>query len=76
VTNGTASIGGVGDANLDGQVDVYDCVFLARAIAGIPGYTVTTDVGDVNGDGTVDAFDCTYLARHIAGIPGYEQLGG
>jgi len=75
-THGTATIGGLGDANSDGVVDVYDCVYIARAIAGIPGYSVTTDVGDVDNSGEVDAFDCTYLARHIAGIPGYEQLGG
>jgi len=76
VTHGTASIGGLGDANSDGAVDVYDCVYTARAIAGISGYTLNILTMDVDGSGEVDAFDCTYLARHIAGIVGYEQLGG
>lgn len=76
VISGTASIGGLGDTNSDGAVDVYDCVYTARAIAGISGYTLNTLTMDVDGSGEVDAFDCTYLARHIASIAGYEQLGG
>lgn len=76
VVNGTATIGGLGDANSDGAVDVYDCVYTARAIAGIPGYSVNNATMNVDGSDEVDAFDCTYLARHIAGIVGYEQLGG
>ena len=29
-----------GDVSGDSVVDVWDCTYLARAIAGIPGYTV------------------------------------
>jgi len=63
-----------GDVNADEVVDSYDCVYIARWIAGIPGYDLEEKVAEVSGDEIVDAYDCVYLARHIAGIPGYEEL--
>jgi len=70
-----AIVGGIGDANRDGVVDAFDCVYIARAIAGFPGWSIDTPTMDVSGDTIVDAWDCTYLARHLVGIPGYP-LGG
>jgi len=65
----------LGDASGNGTIDAFDCVYIARAIAGFPGYDIDPDTMDVSGDGIVDAWDCTYLARFLAGIPGYA-LGG
>ena len=61
----------LGDFSDDGITDAWDITYLARHIAGIPGYEALSS-GDVSGDGAVDVWDCTYLARAIAGIPGYN----
>jgi hypothetical protein len=63
-----------GDVSSDGETDSWDCTYLARSIAGIPGYTMVDEVADVSGDSEADSWDCTYLARHIAEIPGYDKL--
>jgi predicted nucleic acid-binding Zn finger protein len=64
-----------GDVSGDGVTDPWDCTYLARSLAGIPGYTMMVDeVAEVSGDSIVDPWDCTYLARYIAGIPGYDKL--
>ncbi|HUV56463.1 MAG TPA: right-handed parallel beta-helix repeat-containing protein [Dehalococcoidales bacterium] len=70
-----AIVGGIGDADRSGKVDAFDCVYIARAIAGFPGWSIDTPTMDVSGDDMVDAWDCTYLARHLVGILGYP-LGG
>ena len=67
-------IGKNGDVNADHEVTSYDCVYIARWIAGIEGYDLKGEVAEVSGDGMVDAYDCVFLARHIAGISGYEEL--
>ncbi|MCL2153198.1 MAG: cohesin domain-containing protein [Oscillospiraceae bacterium] len=64
-----------GDVNGDGDIDVFDSQYLARYLAGWPGYEDITMSADVNGDGVIDVFDSQYLARHLAGWPGYEILG-
>lgn len=68
----TVTIGVKGDYSGDDVKDSWDCTYLARHFAGIPGYE-TIHAGDISGDGVVDAWDCTYLARHLAGMPGYED---
>jgi hypothetical protein len=64
-----------GDLNGDGVIDIFDALYLARALNGWPGYTLCPVAADTNGDGTVDIFDALYLARHLNGWPGYEILG-
>ncbi|MCL2152609.1 MAG: dockerin type I domain-containing protein [Oscillospiraceae bacterium] len=64
-----------GDVNGDGVVDAFDALYLARHLAGWPGYETISLAADVNNDGIVDAFDALYLARHLAEWPGYEILG-
>jgi len=69
--NGTATTKASGDFSGDGTTDSWDITYLARSIAGIPGYeTLYSD--DISGDGVVDIWDCTYLARAIAWVPGYS----
>jgi len=70
-----AIVGGIGDASRDGVVDAYDCVVIARAIAGFPDYSIDHSTMDVSGDHMADVWDCTYLARHLAGDPEFP-LGG
>jgi len=69
--NLTAITKATGDFSGDGTTDAWDITYLARSIAGIPGYEVLSS-DDISGDGVVDIWDCTYLARSIAGIPGYN----
>ena len=61
----------LGDFSGDSTTDAWDITYLARSIAGIPGYEALHS-GDISGDGVVDVWDCTYLARAIAGIPEYN----
>jgi len=69
--NGTATTKASGDFSGDGITDSWDITYLARSIAGIPGYEVLSS-DDISGDGVVNIWDCTYLARAIAGVPGYS----
>ena len=71
VINGIFVVSGSGDFSGDGTTDAWDITYLARSVAGIPGYE-TLHSADVSGDDTVDVWDCTYLARAIAGISGYN----
>jgi hypothetical protein len=64
-----------GDVNGDGVVNSADSAYLARYLAGWPGYDINIAAADVNGDGIVNSTDSAYLARHLAGWPGYEKLG-
>ena len=67
----------IGDVNADGAVTALDRVWLARYLAGWPGYTsaeLDLTAADVNADGAVTALDRIILARHIAGWSGYETL--
>ena len=67
----------IGDVNADGAVTALDRVWLARYLAGWPGYTsaeLDLAAADVNSDGAVTALDRIILARHIAGWRGYETL--
>lgn len=71
LSNGTFVIGINGDFSGDSTTDAWDITYLARSIAGIPGYE-TLSSGDISGDGVVDMWDITYLARAIAGMQEYN----
>jgi hypothetical protein len=76
-TSGVVTVANIlpGDLNGDGVVDIFDLLYLARALNGWSGYVLCPVAGDVNGDGVVDIFDLLYLARHLNDWPGYEILG-
>jgi hypothetical protein len=74
VIDGFFYIGMNGDVQPDRVIDAADSEYIARGIAGVPGYPLKFGPSEVSGDGVVDAYDCVYLARHAAGIAGYEVL--
>jgi hypothetical protein len=74
VIDGFFYIGMNGDVQADRVIDAADSEYIARGIAGVPGYPLKFGPSEVSGDGIVDAYDCVYLARHAAGIAGYEAL--
>jgi len=74
VVDGFVYIGMNGDTQPDRVIDAADSEYIARGIAGDPGYPLKSGPSEVSGDGVVDAYDCVYLARHAAGVTGYEAL--
>lgn len=63
-----------GDASMDGQINSYDCVCIARFVAGIPGYdenTLSLSAADVTDNGDppeVNINDARYLAEFLVGL--------
>ena len=58
----------IGDVNMDGVINEYDYILIARAILGT--YTldeVETELADANADGVIDEYDYILVARHILG---------
>jgi hypothetical protein len=74
VIDGFFYIGMNGDVDANRVVNAADSEYIARGIAGVPGYPPKFGPSEVSGDGIVDAYDCVYLARHAAGLAGYERL--
>jgi hypothetical protein len=74
VIDGFFYIGMNGDVDANRVVNAADSEYIARGIAGVPGYPLKFGPSEVSGDGIVDAYDCVYLARHAAGVAGYEAL--
>jgi len=74
VIDGFYYIGMNGDVQPDRVIDAADSEYIARGIAGVPGYPPKFGPSEVSGDGIVDAYDCVYLARHAVDIAGYETL--
>lgn len=61
----------IGDANLDGAVDISDATAIQKHVAGIEPFTSRQlTLADVNGDGVIDITDATHLQKYIAGISG------
>ena len=63
-----------GDANGDGEVMLFDAMYLAKSVLGITGYEAIPITSDVCGDGEVTLFDAMYLAKHVLEITGFEDL--
>ena len=74
VIDGFFYVGMNGDVHPDHVIDAADSQYIARGIAGVPGYPPKFGPSEVSGDGVVDAYDCVYLARHTAGVVGYGAL--
>ena len=57
----------LGDATMDGKVDINDATALQRFVAEFEAPTERQkELGDVNRDGKVDVQDATMIQRYIA----------
>lgn len=64
-----------GDVSENGEVTVYDAMYIAKHILNRPGFEIMDDgIGEVSGNGVVTSYDAMYLAKHIATELGFEQL--
>ena len=64
-----------GDVSENGEVDIYDTMYLAKHVLGKPGFeTMTESVGEVSGNGVVTLYDAMYLSKHVLGESGFETL--
>ena len=64
-----------GDVSENGEVTLYDDMYLAKHVLGKPGFeTMNEGVGEVSGNGEVTLYDAMYLAKHVLGISGFEVL--
>ena len=69
----------MGDANLDGEVNLEDVMFIQRSIVN-PRFTLSEEqfiCADINHDGEVDIADCQYIQNYLIGkIDSLEGIGG
>ena len=66
----------LGDANLDGDIDVVDATWIQRADVMI--ITLSEEeaaAGDVDRDGEADVIDATWIQRWIVGLPAPAGIG-
>ena len=64
-----------GDVSENGEVTLYDDMYLAKHVLGKPGFeTMNEGVGEVSGNGEVTLYDAMYLAKHVMGESGFEVL--
>ena len=52
----------VGDVNLDGKVNIFDLVLVAKNFA----KTAFDPIADVNGDNLVNIFDLVFVVKHFS----------
>lgn len=75
VNNGTYSSYRNGDVNGDGEVDMFDAMYLAKYTIGQAGFgMIIEQTADVDGNGIIDIHDASRLAKCIIGIPGWCPL--
>ncbi len=59
----------LGDVDLDGEVTIYDAVYIQKKLAMIITFTETQErVADFNRDGEINIYDATAIQKYIAGI--------
>jgi predicted nucleic acid-binding protein len=64
-----------GDVSENGEVTVYDAMYIAKHILNRSGFEIMNDrIGEVSGNGAVTSYDAMYLAKHIATELGFELL--
>jgi len=64
-----------GDVSENGEVDIYDTMYLAKHVLGKPGFeTMTEGIGEVSGNGVVTLYDAMYLSKHVLGESSFETL--
>lgn len=75
ISNGTYTKPHNGDADGNDEIDLYDALYIAKHVIGIPGFeSIDEDAADVNGDGIIDLADAMYMAMHVIGTPGFDEL--
>ncbi|MCK4459271.1 MAG: hypothetical protein KAU52_06070, partial [Methanosarcinales archaeon] len=64
-----------GDVSENGEVTLYDAMYLARHTLGKPGFeTMNENIGEVSGNGAVTIYDAMYLAKHVMAESGFGVL--
>ena len=64
-----------GDVSENGEVTLYDAMYLARHTMGKPGFeTMNEKIGDVSGNSAVTLYDAMYLAKHVMAESGFDVL--
>ena len=64
-----------GDISKNGDVTLYDAMYLARHIMGKSGFeTMDENIGEVSGNDAVTLYDAMYLAKHIMDESGFGVL--
>ena len=64
-----------GDVSKNGEVTLYDAMYLARHTLGKPGFeTMNENIGEVSGNGAVTIYDAMYLAKHVMAESGFGVL--
>jgi len=64
-----------GDVSDNGEVTLYDSMYLAKHVLGKPGFeTMNERVGEVSGNSEVTLYDAMYLSKHVLGESGFETL--
>jgi hypothetical protein len=64
-----------GDVSDNGEVTLYDAMYLAKHVLGKPGFeTMNERVGEVSGNSEVTLYDAMYLSKHVLGESGFETL--
>ena len=77
----------LGDADMDGIVNIFDVTYIQRSLAKHEGYeieegTIEFAAADADGDGIINIFDVTYIQRYLAkyddgyGIGETKTFGG
>lgn len=66
----------LGDADLDGSVDIFDATHIQRYLAGMTNLSDEAQLAaDVDGNGDVEIFDVTYIQRWLADFTVEYALG-
>lgn len=64
-----------GDVSENGEVSLFDAMYLAKHVLGKPGFETMNDrVGEVSGNSEVTLYDAMYLSKHVLGESGFETL--
>ncbi|RJS74662.1 hypothetical protein CW714_01305 [Methanophagales archaeon] len=64
-----------GDVSENGNVTLYDAMYLAKHVLGKPGFeTMNERVGEVSGNNKISLYDAMYLSKHVLGESGFEIL--
>jgi len=64
-----------GDVSENGEVSLYDAMFLAKHVLGKQGFEEMNErLGEVSGNGEVSLYDAMFLAKHVLGETGFEVL--
>ncbi|MGP8323186.1 MAG: dockerin type I domain-containing protein [Methanosarcinaceae archaeon] len=64
-----------GDVSENGEVTLYDAMYLARYIMGKPEFeSIYENIGEVSGNSAVTLYDAMYLGKHVMAESGFDVL--